>query len=200
VTFSGGKAHDLGHLTRQNLAPKWREINFQGHTEIMPGWKKLLNLHEHHHTRSHELLLFALVITDGVADDTSDFEEHLMTLHGRVFVVLAILGFGDDHDKAVREYKAIEGRNTHLRVVLVQDAPNQGKAIADALQSFFYTSRTTLYVTPTAPTMACVGCGVRASRIAYPCMHVYCEQCSAGLYMTKRCSQCTVDITEVRLY
>jgi len=202
VTFAGGRAHDLGHVTKANLARQWSTINFQGNTQIMPGWKLLLSRHEKHHPRHKDLLLFALVITDGVADDTRDFEEHLMTLHGKVFVVLVILGFGEEHDKALREYKQIESRNRHLRVVIVQDAPHQGKAVADTFKSFFYQSDVYSYSSsayssssfapstysssfaptyssfPSAPSpsapisLCCICASEEADQCLLPCMHI----------------------------
>jgi len=61
-----------------------------------------------------------------------------MSLHGRVFVVLAIVGYGREHDQAYAEYRQIEANNKlgHLRVVPLADAPNQGQYIADVMRGF----------------------------------------------------------------
>jgi len=138
VTFAGEKAHDLGDLRPDNIRAVWDKIEWEGSTHLMPGWKKLLAVHETEFGRKGDVLLIALIITDGQAEDTREFEEHLMSLHGRVFVVLAIVGYGQDHDDAFAQYQQIEANNKlgHLRVVSLADAPNQGQFIADTVRGF----------------------------------------------------------------
>jgi len=138
VTFAGDKAHDIGDLRPDNIRAKWEKLEWMGSTHIMSGWRKLLAVHEKEWGRNNDILLLALVITDGQAEDTKEFEEHLMSLHGRVFVVLAIVGYGKEHDQAYAEYRQIEANNKlgHLRVVPLADAPNQGQYIADVMRGF----------------------------------------------------------------
>jgi len=138
VTFAGEKGIDIGDLRPDNIRQKWDTIEWEGSTHIMAGWKKLLAVHEKEFGRKSDVLLLALVITDGTAEDTREFEEHLMSLHGRIFVVLAIVGYGQDHDDAFAQYKQIEANNKlgHLRVVALADAPNQGQYIADTVRGF----------------------------------------------------------------
>ena len=38
-------------------------------------------------------------------------------MHGFVFVVLAIIGFGEEHDKAFNAYKRVESKNSHVKVL-----------------------------------------------------------------------------------
>jgi len=138
VTFAGMKGHDIGDLRPDNIREKWDKIEWEGSTHIMAGWKKLLEVHEKEFGRKSDILMLALIITDGIAEDTREFEEHLMSLHGRVFVVMAIVGYGEDHDRAYNEYRQIEQNNKlgHLRVIPLADAPNQGAFIAQAVRGF----------------------------------------------------------------
>jgi len=132
------KGTDIGDLRPDNIRQKWDALEWEGSTHIMAGWKKLLEVHEKEFGRKNDVLVLALIITDGQAEDTREFEEHLMSLHGRVFVVLAIVGYGEDHDIAYEQYRQIEANNKlgHLRVVPLADAPNQGQFIADTVRGF----------------------------------------------------------------
>jgi len=138
VTFAGEKGHDIGDLRPDNIRQKWDAIEWEGSTHLMAGWRKLLAVHEKEFGRKGDILLLALIITDGQAEDTKEFEEHLMSLHGRVFVVLAIVGYGADHDAALAQYAQIEANNKlgHFRVIPMADAPNQGQYIADRVRGF----------------------------------------------------------------
>jgi len=108
VTFAGGKAHDLGDLNPENYRDKWAKINWEGNTQIMPGWKKLEKVYIDEFGKKpveQRPALAALIITDGEALDTDQFANALNQIKGRVFVTLAIIGFGKEHDVAVEAYK-----------------------------------------------------------------------------------------------
>lgn len=120
VTFAGGQARDVGDLNPRNLNQKWSQITWAGGTRIMPGWNTLLSTYQDEFGSaepSRRPLLLALVITDGEADDTAQFAQALSTASGNVYVVLAIVGYGPDHDAALRAYQAIEQNNAHVRVL-----------------------------------------------------------------------------------
>jgi hypothetical protein len=59
----------------------------------------------------------ALVITDGEADDTAQFAQAIAQASGGVYVGLAIIGYGPDHDAALRAYQAIEQSNANVKVI-----------------------------------------------------------------------------------
>jgi len=127
VTFADGHAHDLGDLNPGNLKQKWAKIQWEGTTRIMPGWKKLLKVYLDefgHRPPSKRPILVALVITDGEALDTREFAEALARVKGHVFVTLAIIGFGPEHDDALRAYKIIESENSHVKVVTLASETN----------------------------------------------------------------------------
>jgi hypothetical protein len=120
VTFAGGTAEGIDDLSPDNWREKWRAIRWGGGTQIMPGWEKLVDTYLEEfgdipkQDRPH---LLALVITDGEADDTDQFAQTMAQAKGGVYVCIAILGYGQEHDRALQVYKQIEAQNDHVRVV-----------------------------------------------------------------------------------
>lgn len=122
VTFANGEAKDWGDLNDENLHQKWHDIarSIGGGTRIMPGWDLLVDTYMEEfgdvpkQDRPH---LLGLVITDGEADDTTDFANTLAQAKGGVYVCVAILGYGAEHDKALKAYQGVAAQNDHVRVV-----------------------------------------------------------------------------------
>lgn len=120
VTFAGGNAYDLDDLNPNNLEQTWATIHWAGGTRIMPGLNKLIEVYNDEfgsRPAADRPLLLALVITDGEADDTDRFAQAVAQAAGGVYFALAIIGYGPEHDAAVRQYKAIEERNAHVKVL-----------------------------------------------------------------------------------
>lgn len=120
VVFAGGQAHDIGDLNPDNLTQTWSHITWAGGTRIMPGWNTLIDTYMDEfgsEDPASRPLLMAVVITDGEADDTDQFAQAIAQASGGVYVVLAIIGYGPDHDAALHAYQAIEQNNAHVRVL-----------------------------------------------------------------------------------
>jgi len=135
VTFAGGKAKDLGDLNKNNVKRKWASIEWKGGTFIMPGYTKLLKVYKEEFGKrpaSKRPILMALVITDGEAADTDEFEVALKSIAGYVFVTVALVGFGEEHDRALAVYKRLEENNSHIKVVTF-DSETDPKVIANKL-------------------------------------------------------------------
>lgn len=137
VTFAGGSAEEIGDLNPGNLRQKWGAIRWGGGTVIMPGWEKLVDTYLEEFGEVPKLdrpHLLALVITDGEANDTDQFAQTLAQAKGGVYVCIAILGYGQEHDRALQVYKQIAAQNDHVRVVTFgsETDPN---TIADGLLS-----------------------------------------------------------------
>jgi len=135
VTFAGGQAHDLDDLNPRNLQQKWAGIRWAGGTRIMPGWRKLWEVYMGEFGRRPPLsrpLLMALVITDGDADDCDLFAEALRGLGEGVYVTMAIIGYGDEHDAALRAYRKIMESNAHVKILTFGSETNP-ETIARAL-------------------------------------------------------------------
>jgi hypothetical protein len=120
VTFAGGNAFDLEDLNPNNLEQKWSRIHWAGGTRIMPGLNKVIEVYNDEfgsRPSAQRPLLMALVITDGEADDTDQFARAVSQAAGGVYFALAIIGYGPEHDAALRQYKAIEEKNAHVKVL-----------------------------------------------------------------------------------
>ena len=136
VTFADGLAHDLGDLNPANLQQKWSQIRWAGGTRIMPGWNMLIDTFQDEFGQEppdSRPILMALVITDGEADDTDRFGQAIAGLAGGVYVVVVLIGFGADHDRALGAYRTIEEANPHVKVATLASETNP-QTIAEALQ------------------------------------------------------------------
>jgi len=110
---------DRGLLHPTNFVNEWNNIKWHGATHIMDGWRKMLQSYESKFSdlpQDQWPLLLALVITDGELQDAPEFEEHLKHVKGRMFVEIAVVGYGDDHDKALQHYQKITKKHDHVRV------------------------------------------------------------------------------------
>jgi hypothetical protein len=135
VTFADGQAHDIGDLNTNNLPSKWSHIRWAGGTRIMPGWNTLIDTYQDEFGQEppdQRPLLLALVITDGEADDTDHFAQAIAAAAGGVYVVVALIGFGPEHDRALGAYQRIESRNAHVKTLTFASETNP-QVIADAL-------------------------------------------------------------------
>jgi len=125
ITFNaidGGVDRGLLHPT--SFAKEWSRIKWRGGTHIMDGWRKMLRTYEAKFSdlpQGQWPLLLGLVITDGELQDGPEFEEHLKHVKGRMFVEIAVVGYGEDHDKAYRHYQKISRKHDHVRVTAFTD-------------------------------------------------------------------------------
>jgi hypothetical protein len=120
ITFAGGTAKCIEDLSPENWRAKWAGIQWGGGTAIMPGWNLLVETYMEEFGDTPKLdrpHLLAVVITDGEADDTDEFARTLESAKGGVYVCVAVLGFGAEHDRALGAYQAIAKANDHVRVV-----------------------------------------------------------------------------------
>lgn len=135
VTFADGKATDIGDLNPDNLRQKWGQIYWAGGTRILPGWNTLIDTYQDEFGQeppAERPLLLALVITDGEADDTDRFAQAISGAAGGVYVVVSLIGYGAEHDRALAAYRRIEESNAHVKVLTFASETNP-QVIADAL-------------------------------------------------------------------
>jgi len=126
VTFAGGKATDIDDINSNNLKQKWASIKWAGGTKILPGWKKIQEVYNEEFGKrppNKKPVMMLLIITDGEAEDGDRFAAELKRALAagfgfRIYVTMAIIGYGPDFEDAVRSYKAIEVQtNSHFRVI-----------------------------------------------------------------------------------
>jgi len=120
ITFNamdGGRYRGFVHP--DNLNVEMGSVEFHGGTHIMDGWRTMLRTYENFFTEKQITnwpLLLCLIITDGELQDGHEFEQHLKHVHGRLFVEIAVVGFGEDHDRALHHYRHISHHHHHVRV------------------------------------------------------------------------------------
>lgn len=121
------RATDYDDLNPANLAAKWASIQWGGRTHIVAGWERLTDIYVEEfgdrpkQDRPH---LLALIVTDGEAQDGDAFAKILAQQGGHTYVVVAVVGFGDDHDRTLGQYRAIEASNGNVRVVTFDSVTN----------------------------------------------------------------------------
>lgn len=134
VTFAS-EPSVLGDLSSKNWREKWNNIPWGGGTLIQPGWDLVVENYmeefgdEPKQDRPH---LLAVILTDGEATDTDQFAATISKAQGGTYALIAILGFGPEHDKALATYQKITETNDHVRVVTF-GGETDPTTIADAL-------------------------------------------------------------------
>lgn len=120
VTFAGGQATNIGDLSPENYREKMANVQLGGQTYLMPGWHLLTQTFMEEFGDTPEMQrpqMLALIITDGEAQDTEAFSTELEKIKGNAHVCVAVMGFGDEHDKALTRYQEVAKSNDHVRVV-----------------------------------------------------------------------------------
>jgi hypothetical protein len=114
-------AEELGDLNSSNWRAKWDGIRWGGGTRIMTAWEAAQNdyLEEFGEVPALDRpVLLTLVITDGEASDWDQFSQVLEQANSTRKFCVAIVGHGEDHDRTLSAYKAVEAKNgKHVRVV-----------------------------------------------------------------------------------
>ncbi|MHB8691899.1 MAG: vWA domain-containing protein [Solirubrobacteraceae bacterium] len=137
VTFAQDNVHKIGDLSPENWRTKWSQIRWGNGTEIMPGWTALGEVYLDEFGDVPQLdrpKMLALVITDGEANDTDAFAEEIRKVGNRAYVVLAIMGYGEEHDRALSVYQDVASVNDHVRVVSFGNTTDPNR-LADAVVS-----------------------------------------------------------------
>lgn len=143
ITFASppGNSHSckvVGDINPANFAEKWGTIEVGGGTYVMPGWELVMEnyMEEFGDTPVVERpVLGILAVTDGEMSDLADFTAELGKLGNKVKVVLAVHGYGSDHEAALAAYREAEKAHPEsLRVIQV--VPNTTPdVVADAMLS-----------------------------------------------------------------
>ena len=137
VTFAVDNVQKIGDLSPDNWRQKWGQIRWGNGTEIMPGWNALNEVYLDEFGDVPQLdrpKMLALVITDGEASDTDAFAAEMAKVGKRAYVVLAIMGYGEEHDRALKAYQDVATTNDHVRVVSFGNTADPNP-IADAVVS-----------------------------------------------------------------
>jgi hypothetical protein len=137
VTFAVDNVQKIGDLSPDNWREKWSKIQWGNQTEIMPGWNALneVYLDEFGDTPALDRpKMMALIITDGEARDTDAFAAEMAKVGKSAYIVICIMGYGDEHDRALAVYQKVAEANDHVRVVSFGNSSDPNR-IADAVIS-----------------------------------------------------------------
>jgi hypothetical protein len=137
VTFAVDNVQKIGDLSPDNWREKWAKIRWGNQTEIMPGWTALneVYLDEFGDTPALDRpKMMALIITDGEAQDTDAFAAEMAKVGKSAYIVICVMGYGEEHDRALAVYQKVAEANDHVRVVSFGNSSDPNR-IADAVVS-----------------------------------------------------------------
>jgi hypothetical protein len=132
VFSSSGRS--IGDLNPGNWRAKWR-VQPGGGTRICTGWDELERKYRKEFgslAPSERPARFWLFISDGQPQDEAEFEQRLASAPDNLNVVVAITGFGPEHDLAVAAYQRIAASRRNVRAVTFGTETNPA-VIADAV-------------------------------------------------------------------
>lgn len=142
ITFAGGTSEDINELTPTNFFNRWNKIKWEGNTRIMAGWRALNQVFLKEYGRlplDQRPVMLALVVTDGDALDIEEFEQSLQS-DQNAYVVIAIVGYGEDHDRALNQFNLISKANPRLKVIPLLGT-DDAQLIAGTLLSMINSSK-----------------------------------------------------------
>lgn len=140
VTFADGRAEDIGDLNPSNFAHKWGQISWRGGTYIVPGFREIQRVYAKEfglRPKDEQPALLALIITDGEAEDTETFTHLLnsaVSTNDNLYVEIAIIGYGTEHDQALARYREIASANMHVKVTSLAGETNPETIAATLLR------------------------------------------------------------------
>jgi hypothetical protein len=114
LTFGGGAAYDLGYLSTHDMAQQWGRITWEGGTYLAPAWQLVANTFAAEVGTASGAALATLLLTDGEAADLPAFEAALRP-EAHAFVLVALIGFGEEHDKAYKSFTGLAARNPRVK-------------------------------------------------------------------------------------
>jgi uncharacterized protein YegL len=138
VTFAS-EAKVVGDINSGNVREQWKNIQWGGGTNIVPGFQLVLSNYMEEfgdEDPTSRPSLLCMVITDGEAADEADFEEALGKSKGGTYVAVAVVGYGSEHDAALAQYQRIATNNSHVRALSFADETDPN-TLAQALLAMF---------------------------------------------------------------
>ena len=130
IAFGGGAALDLGYLSTHDFGQQWQRLSWTGGTYITPAWQCAYSTYCAEAGASGAALL-AVLLTDGEAADLQNFEAALAA-DPRVHMLVALVGFGPDHDASFTSFMALAARNPRVKLVSFTGEQN-ARAIGETL-------------------------------------------------------------------
>jgi len=121
IITAGGIAQDIGDLNTFNLPVKFNLIQWVGTPTIVPGWRTMFGVYNEEFGRRAPQLrpsIMALMIIGGWSIDYDQFVMELLYLQAsKVFLTVAVIGFGPEIERTLTQFKIIEANNSNFRAV-----------------------------------------------------------------------------------
>jgi hypothetical protein len=125
---------ELGDFNSSNFQGRWAGIVWGGQTNIMPAWKAAIgDFNEEFGDQAEPPVLLTLVITDGEAIDALEFSKVLEEVRADRYFAVAVVGWGEDHDKTMQSYAAAAAANPKHVVIIPFDSVTNPQEIANDL-------------------------------------------------------------------
>lgn len=114
----------IGDLTSANFDKLFAKVVPGGGTYLMEGIKTVnADYQEEFGSKpaSHQPVMMLWIVTDGEPQDKNEVAQWLMSATGKVRVECLVMGYGDDHNKALAAWNNIAATNHHVVVKTVTD-------------------------------------------------------------------------------
>jgi len=133
---------NAGDLNPNNFDLMMRTVRWGGNTYIMPSVRLQM---QHYNDEfgsgredgpldtEYQPILGLVTITDGELGDGDQFAEWLEQQSGKVYATTVVLGFGHEHDRAVKQWKQIALRNPHVFVIEADGSTDANDLAAQVL-------------------------------------------------------------------
>lgn len=106
----------------------------------MPGWRKLFEVYNDEFGSkplAARPLALVCILTDGEADDLDEFSVAIANLPPFVYVAIGIVGYGREHEQALRSFLSVTKSQPRLRIIQLDSRGSNSAALADALVKMF---------------------------------------------------------------
>jgi len=125
---------DLGDLSEANVQEKLGNAPWGGRTFIMPAIRAAVKAFVKEFPDG-DTTAEMVIWTDGQLNDQDQFEHWLEGVGKdasfKAVVAVAVLGYGDGHDQAVKEYKKIADSNNHISVAALTGVSDPSEVVLD---------------------------------------------------------------------
>jgi hypothetical protein len=146
TAFSANRVLDFGDLSPANLDQKWKQIQWEGGTLIVPGWKNLQGNYQREFGKvpvDEQPLQLVTIITDGEAEDLQEFTK-MLEKEEDAYVSVVLMGYHHPyykqhntvsaHQVALDSFQGLAAKNQRVRVIDCTDVVDHTQICAAILE------------------------------------------------------------------
>lgn len=134
--FSDGECVEVGDLNPSNFRDSWRKLHPNGGTYIMPAFEaatEAFNEEFGHLAADIQPKLLLAVLTDGALHDLRKATGWLEKAGGNLYVYVIVVGYGEDHDAALAQWRDIDAGSVHLTVKAMTASDDSAEIVREIL-------------------------------------------------------------------